>query len=84
MSGQAKGSLVIRYAFDMCHCLVLGPSCTIGLTTYECGSISSTHTEDKIFFQAGEMALTSQAFQTIAAEGPGSQVRKVEAQEEQE
>lgn len=38
----------------------------------------------RFFFQAGEMALTSQAFQTIAAEGLSSQVRKVEAQQEQE
>lgn len=30
------------------------------------------------------MALTSQAFWTIAAEGPGSQVQKVGAQQEQE
>lgn len=34
--------------------------------------------------QAGEMALTSQAFWTIAAEGPGSQVQRVGAQQEQE
>lgn len=40
----------------------------------------------KIFsiLQAGEMALTSQAFWTIAAEGPGFQVQKVGAQQEQE
>lgn len=36
------------------------------------------------FFQAGDMAFTSQAFQTIAAEGSGFQVRKMEAQQEQE
>lgn len=47
--------------------------------------LSLQHTQKtRFFFQAGEMALTSQAFQTIAAEGPGSQVRKVEAQQEQE
>ena len=30
------------------------------------------------------MAVTSQAFWTIAAEGPGSQIQKVGAQQEQE
>lgn len=33
--------------WHVCHCLVLGASCTIDLTTFKCGSILSICAEDK-------------------------------------
>lgn len=74
----SKKFSLTAYAFDVCHCLVYGPSCIVDLITLECDSLISTCTQDKDDF------LKPQAFWTIAAESPGSQVQKVGAQEEQE